>query len=195
MTNVKSYTTKQLLDKVKSLPSFKGIPKNQYWLLGVQSNEHAENVPDDKFYLFFEETSILVAPGSVDAGSPSLRKTSKDANKDGTFVIAKDCWQYDLWKNGLHKGKMPALVQNRAVFGYRDNDKDGIAEELGPMTSGYFGINFHAMTYKFADKLVKKIIGLWSFGCQVVADRQKYNEIIKCCKTQSTITYCCIKEF
>ena len=40
---MKSYTDKQLLEKAKSLPSFKQIPAN-YWLLGVQSNEDKFNV-------------------------------------------------------------------------------------------------------------------------------------------------------
>jgi len=51
MANVRSYTDEELLKKVKSLPSFKSIPKG-YWILGVQSDEDKFNAFDDKFYLF-----------------------------------------------------------------------------------------------------------------------------------------------
>ncbi len=48
---VKNYTDSQLLNKVKSLPSFKQFP-NDFWILGVQSQEDTFNVFDDTFYIF-----------------------------------------------------------------------------------------------------------------------------------------------
>ena len=51
MTNVRTYNDKELLNKVKSLSSFKSVPQG-YWILGVRSNEDAPNKYDDKFYIF-----------------------------------------------------------------------------------------------------------------------------------------------
>jgi hypothetical protein len=51
MSNVKSYTDKQLLDKVMSLDTFKTLPPH-LWLLFIRSNEDANNVFDDKCYVF-----------------------------------------------------------------------------------------------------------------------------------------------
>ena len=42
MTNVKNYTDKQLLDRVKSLSNYKNIPSDM-WLLFVRSNEDGNN--------------------------------------------------------------------------------------------------------------------------------------------------------
>jgi hypothetical protein len=65
---VRSYTSKQLLDKVKTLKSFVVIPSG-YWILGVQSNEDAYDRFDDKFYLFKGEDFIMVTTGTTNAGS------------------------------------------------------------------------------------------------------------------------------
>ena len=48
MSNVKNYTDKQLLDRVKLMINYKDIPSG-YWILGVRSNEDQANVFDDKF--------------------------------------------------------------------------------------------------------------------------------------------------
>ena len=59
MTNVKNYTDRQILDRVKSLKSFKGIPQG-YWIVGVRSEDDAPNKYDDKFYLFNGEQFVKV---------------------------------------------------------------------------------------------------------------------------------------
>lgn len=194
MTNVKSYTDRQLLTRVQSMTNFTHIPKD-LWILGIRSTEDTEDAFDDKFYIFYGQEFIMVAPGTTNPGKPSLRKLGRSAHSDGSFIMRSDMWHYDLWKNGKHKGRMDALVQNRPVIGFRDNNLDGKSQERGKMYSGFFGINFHASTYNYFDKIIKKIIGGWSYGCQVVNDRQKYNEIISMCKKQKTISYCLLKEF
>jgi len=51
MSNVKSYTDIQLLDKVKTLKGFKGIPET-YWILAVRSNEdETDSTPNPPYVL------------------------------------------------------------------------------------------------------------------------------------------------
>ena len=106
---MKNYTDKQLLDKVKSLPSFKQIPKD-YWILGVQSNEDKFNEFDDKFYLFNGEKFVMVTTGTTNAGLTGL-KNYNTYNPEGCAVIKTNEWYYSLWSTGLHRGKMRALRQ------------------------------------------------------------------------------------
>lgn len=61
---VRTYKDKELLEKVKSLSSFKDIPSG-YWLLGVRSNEDTPNRFDDKIYLFKGEEFILVTSATT----------------------------------------------------------------------------------------------------------------------------------
>lgn len=190
---VKQYKDTQLLERVKSLQSFNGIPKGR-WILGVRSNEDTPNSFDDKFYIFEGEKFIDVLRGTTNPGTPTLKQFEK-VNKDGAFVLKSDEWYYNVWHYGLHHGKVDALLQVGAkMLGYRDTDKDDKSEEIGNLVCGYFGINFHPNTYQKSGKGTESI-GWWSAGCQVVNDL-KYNATIKWFKkNQHIVTYCLINEF
>lgn len=193
-TNVKKYTDKQLLDKVKSLPDFRGIPSD-YWLIGVSSLEDEYNVNDDKFYLFRGDRFVKTFSGTTNSGAYGLQNFAK-WNRKGVFVIKTNQWIYDFWKtNQLHKGKMKAWRQNAKCYYYRDNDKDRKSEEKGAMYLGMCGINFHTQSYKII-KLIKKYIGGWSTGCQSPNDILDYYETLKLVNpSQKFISYCILKEF
>ena len=85
---VKTYTDKQLLDKVKSLRNFRSIPSD-HWILGVRSNEDTANRFDDKFYLFKDEQFIAVASGPTNPGTSTLKQFEK-INKAGAAVVKAD---------------------------------------------------------------------------------------------------------
>lgn len=189
---VKKYSDAQLLNKVKTLPSFKGFPKG-YWILGVQSEEDQFNVFDDKFYLFQGEKFIMVTTGTTNAGKNGLMKYD-DYNPEGVAVIKTNEWYYDVWKFGLHRGKMEALRQVKPFLISRDGDKDQKVEE-GKSLPVICGINFHANTYNMDSKEIKQIIGPWSLGCQVTNNTVHYNKIIELVKPQKVVTYCLLKEF
>ncbi len=193
MNNVKNYTDKQILDRVKSLKSFKGIPQG-YWIVGVRSEEDAPNKYDDKFYLFNGEQFVKVVTGTTNPGTPILQGGYLKYNRVGAAVVKADEVYYDVWKFGLHQGKMPALKQVGPFIVYRDGDKDGKSEEIGaPITGSGYGINFHTCSY--LDKVVGENIGGWSAGCQVINNTEQYYMIINLIKNQSRVTYCLLKEF
>lgn len=191
---VKNYTDQQLLDKVKSLPSYKGIPKN-YWILGVRSSADIPDKFDDKFYLFNKEKFIMVTSGTTNPGVSILKKGYLKYNPLGAAVAVPQ-WYYTMWVYGLHKGKMPALLQRGAAISvYRDGNNNDKSEVSKIIQKGYFGINFHANTYKMDTTVVKEGIGGWSAGCQVVNNIGKYNKIIEIVKPQKNVTFCLIDEF
>lgn len=192
---VRNYTDKELLDKVKSLKSFKTIPKG-YWIMGVSSNEDNPNKFDDKVYLFNNEEFIMVTSITTNPGTPILQEGYLKYNKFGAAVVKTNEWYYDLWVYGLHQGKMPALLQlGNSIKVHRDGDNDLKSEELGNFIEGYYGINFHSNNYDLTSKLKKEDINGWSAGCQVCNDIPKYNKIISLVKSQHKISYCLIKEF
>ena len=189
---VKNYTDNQLLTKVKSLPSFKGIPAG-FWILGVQSIEDRFNEFDDKFYLFQGERFVMVSQGTTNAGKNGMI-SYESQNSQGVAVIKTNEWYYDVWKYGLHKGKMRALKQVRPFLISRDGDKDQKIEENVSLPV-ICGINFHANTYNLANTEIKSIIGAWSLGCQVVNDTPKYVQFMDYVQDQKVVTYCLLKEF
>lgn len=191
-TNVRGYSDEELLNRVKSLDSFKGIPKG-YWILGVRSQEDEHNVYDDKFYVFHGEDFIMVTTGTTNPGASSLANYTS-YNSEGSAIVKSDEWYQDLWTFGLHKGKMQALRQLSPIKYYRDGNKDRKSEEVGKLYEGIIYINFHTSSYTQTEGS-GKTIGGWSAGCQVCNQYEDYYRIIGLVKYQHTVTYCLIKEF
>lgn len=192
-SNVRRYTDSELLDRISSLDSFRGIPED-YWLLGVQSNEDKFNTFDDKFYLFKGSDFVLATTGTTNAGKTAMMGYEK-YNKKGVAVIKTDEWYEDLWKNGLHRGRMDALRQINPIKHYRDNNKNTLIEEIGKVYESIIYANFHTNSYSLTTKIIRSVIGGWSAGCQVCNNPIDYKRIIKLTKKQGSVTYCLIKEF
>ena len=193
MNNVRGYSDRELLKRVESLDSFCDFPED-YWLLGIQSNEDKFNVFDDKFYLFKGKKFILVAPGTTNAGKTAIMGYER-YSKLGVAVIKTNEWYYDLWSPGLHRGRMKALRQVGPIKHYRDNNKNTQIEECGPLYNHIIGCNFHTNTYNIWVRIIRSLIGGWSACCQVCNDQGKYIKIIKLTKRQKLISYCLLKEF
>lgn len=190
---MREYTDKELLDRVKLLPSFREIPKG-FWILGVQAKEDRFNEYDDKFYLYKGERFIMMSSGTTNAGLSGLLNYNR-YNKNGCAVIKTNEWYYDLWKHGMHNGKMAALRQNKPIKYFRDNNKNKRVEELGTMYQGMIGINFHTATYSKNVPFIAKLIGGWSVGCQVINNTTRYYKMLSYMQGQETVSYCLLKEF
>jgi len=192
---VRTYTDKQLLDQVKALPDFKGYPKNR-WIIGVRSNEDEPDRFDDKFYVYDHKKFVMVMTGTTNPGVSILKKFEQ-FNREGTAIVKPDNWYYDLWIYGLHRGKIPALLQRgNKISVYRDDNRDEKSDETGKLYSGYFGINFHLNSYNLDSEIKKEYIGNWSAGCQVPNDPKKYKILMDSFKGHSEkITYVLLTEF
>lgn len=86
----------------------------------------------------------------------------------------------NVWKLGLHQNnpKFPALVQHGAeIRYYRDNDRDNLAEETGPIHSGYIGLNCHRSGLVG----VTAKIDSWSAGCQVFNTKANHDQLLRVC--------------
>lgn len=189
---VRNYTDAQLINRVKSLKSFTGFPTG-FWILGVQSDADLFNIFDDKFYLFQNDRFVMVTTGTTNAGKNGLLKYT-DYNQDGVAVIKSNEWYYDVWKYGMHRGKIRALRQQKPFLICRDGNKNEKIEESSFLPV-MCGINFHCNTYNLASTEIKQIIGPWSLGCQVVNSMPDYLQIIDLVQSQKIVTYCLLKEF
>lgn len=190
------YTEKELLERVKQVSGYKHIP-TEHWIIGVRSSEDLPNAFDDVFYLMKGEKLIIWTSGTTNPGTPILKGGFMKYNKDGAAVLKADQWYYNVWIPGLHQGKVKALKQLGApVTIYRDGDKDGKSEEIGKVTTGYYGINFHPDQYDIngADKQSDQVNG-WSAGCQVCNIIADYRKFIEATENQRSVTYVLLNEF
>lgn len=165
MGNVRSYTDKELLAKVKTLPSFKGWPETGVLDIWVRSNEDGFNVFDDKVYSFncFGATKDpefkMVCTGTTNAGQFGLKHFEK-YNSKGCAVLKADILMYNCHVAGLHKGK-DAYVQAKGFPYFRDNDRDDKAEQIGQEYNDIIGANCHRAG------AASTVINDWSTACLV----------------------------
>lgn len=181
-TNVKAYTDKQLLDRVKSLKDFFYIP-NSYWLLWVRSSEDAFDEFDDKRYLFKGEEFVSVTSCTTNKGGR------------GSAVVKADQWLYDGFKFGLHKGSMECLRQHKPFYFYRDYNLDHKTDESGELFYQNIQTQFHTITYYKNADVTRYNIGLWSEGCLVDNVNKDYNETLRLVSHTEPVTGCIIHEF
>lgn len=190
---IREYSKNELLNRVRDADGYMGIP-DYFWILGVQSLEDRFNEFDDVFYLFRGTDLIMRTTGTTNAGLTGL-KNYGEYNSEGCAVLKTNQWTYGLWRFGYHRGKMPALKQIRAIKYYRDWNKNEKAEQLGRLREGIIGINFHTVTYQGRVNFVRKLIGGWSTGCQVVNNVMDYFDILDRVRYEPEVSYCLIKEF
>lgn len=187
---VRQYSDRQILDRVRALPSFRGFPQ-KFWLVGVRSDEDAFNRFDDKFYLFKGEQFIHTWRCTTNAGTDMLNPT----NPRGEAVLKSDGIYYDSHERRLHRGKVLAYCQRIPLPLHRDADRDRRTEELGIAHNEIVGINIHPASYIFGSRVERETIQGWSQGCQVFAIRDDFDDFMKLTDGQSVLTYCLLKEW
>lgn len=194
MTNIKSYSDKQLLDRVEEIGG--KIPNvGKYLIIGVQSEEDAFNKFDDKFYVFDGHKFMIVTSGTTNAGKTALHHFDK-YNLTGAAVWRTNQFIEDCFIPGKHKGRMKALRQHSDILYYRDSDKDDKAEEQGTLHKGVIYAHFHGVDYNFFNDTIRHNINGWSFACQVVNRMNDYRQIINAAWNRNkTVDYALLKEF
>lgn len=188
-TNVRKYADREILDRVSSLPSFKGFPTG-FWDVWIRSNEDEYNKFDDKVYTFKGEVFQMVCTGTTNAGAEGLKNYAK-YNSKGCAVLKSDVIVYDSHIIGKHKGEYDAYIQGftNGFPYFRDGDKDNKAEEIGKEYNDRIGANCHAAGE------ASELIGGWSVACLVRNVKKQYLAWMKLLNRQTKLTVCILKEF
>lgn len=161
----------------KNLPIFISNKKFNYNinLWGIRSSSKDTKHFNDTLIVFYQNISghwfleyfsITTDPSDIILMSP--------INIDGTAILCEG-FHKGLWTLGYHKDRRDhkALVQCSPCRVYRDNDKDNVIDSNLPVQTGMFGINMHrASAWAKTPE-----IGLYSAGCQVHEDVEKYNRV------------------
>lgn len=199
-SNVRSYTDKELINRMKSLPSFLYVPRGIH-IIAVRSNEDALDRYDDKLYLFKGEKFISVMSCTTNAGLYGLKKWYK-WNKFGTAVIKFDEIYYNSFMKSdgkfvrHHKDKVQCLRQIAPLKYYRDSNSDNKIDENGRIHEGNYSTNIHPNSYAYFEGIRTWWIGKWGTGCTVVNNLTKYWQVLMKKITYNTpITYTGLREF
>jgi hypothetical protein len=129
-----------------------------------EPNRNALNFWDDR------RCVIRILPG----GQPEMLVNDQATTEPGHFYTMNPMnrfgaarmafGQYKAWRDGLHRGAQPSLVQRGPVRLHRDMNKNGVRDADDPIEIGSgFGINQHSTR----QGLEPAQVGQWSAGCLV----------------------------
>ena len=192
------YSDSELLNRVKSLPRYRGMPKNL--IIAVRSKTDTPNVFDDKMYVYINEKFVMVTSCTTNPGAPILTGGWKKYNKKGAAVLKADEIYYDTYRrsNGTtirhHNGKMPCLRQVKPMAYYRDGNNDTKTDTVGNIEIANNSTNIHFNSYNIWNKIKTTIVGVWSAGCQVLNDSNDYNRLINLFGDEP-VSYALLNEF
>ena len=124
---------------------------------------------------------------------PGISYMENPSNSKGTAILAEGQYR-GAYKLGKHKGEN-ALIQNKDLKVYRDNNKDRKYDyDPKSIQVGKFGINIHRAGTRSTQ------IDNWSAGCQVFAIKSDFESFLRLCNKQvengygETFTYTLLNE-
>ena len=148
-------------------------------IFGIRNDDSRANSFDDwvgVFWMNWEDDAweYHVWPATTD---PGRFYRNAPLNTKGTAILVEGQHR-SSHKIGLHRGKYEALVQQKSVPVYRDDNCDDVLD-MAPDTidRGMHGINIHRASAHRRSKQIDK----WSAGCQVIADPSDFARLMDIC--------------
>ena len=193
---MRTFTDKEVFERGKLVTSLGakrsvGLPL----IVGIQSLADAYDEFDDKFFLYDENDKFIIGTtGTTNSGATGL-KDFMNWNPKGCWVWQTDRFYSGFYEYGLHKGRMNALRQIKAAYGFRDNNKNDKSEQIGKLYFDNVNANFHGVDYDPNSIKVIKKIGGWSTACNVCNNMVDYKKIIKFVKPYVYCDYLLLKEW
>lgn len=162
-------------------------------LIGIRHRDAHANSFNDVFCALYQRDNQWVLEQFACTTDPGTYYRHNPLNVKGTAMVVPGQYR-SLWTFGKHQGKYAALVQNKPITVYRDNNKDAVLDTNVPTETGFFGINCHR-----ASQRQSFIVDSWSAGCQVIAKNDHFSRLISICKASSkhygnTFTYTLLKQ-
>jgi hypothetical protein len=163
-------------------------------LIGIRGNKTDTDKFIDKFCVLYQIEEQWQLETFDCTTVPGIYYRENPINEKGTAIVVPGQHR-SVWTFGKHQGKYDALVQNKPIKVYRDNDSNKSIDTAANIDSGFFGINCHRANSRTKSKLV----GKWSAGCQVIANPSDFDRVMSLCrlgadKWGNTFTYTLLTE-
>jgi len=169
-------------------------------IIGVRNDSGRADVFDDIINVIYKingEWKVDTYPATTEPGPNILKRPLKSVQDKGTAILVPDQYR-STYQVGIHGGKRKytALVQRGAkVKVWRDNNRDGKPDYVGPEDEGWYGINIHRQWG--SDE--REYTGGVSAGCQVFQSSRHFYQFMDTCnkaadKWKNSFTYTLILE-
>lgn len=139
---------------------------------GVRAENGEVNKFDDIIFIYYRDKNGTPFFKTFKATTdPGLYWMLNPMNVMGTGYMVENQY-HQLFKLGYHKGYL-ALIQNKPVKLYRDNNRDNVADlNVKTIVSGMFNVNLH---HAGEDSIQ---VDKWSAACQVIAKLSDFDEFM-----------------
>lgn len=159
-------------------------------LIGIRSTDTHANTFNDLFCVLYKRDGNWQLEQFACTTDPGTFYRENPINVRGTAIVAPGQHR-SVWTFGKHQGKYDALVQNKAITVYRDNNNDALIDLNTAQETGFFGINCH---HAGANSDGESLVDRWSAGCQVLANISDFERVIELCNESAkqygkTFTY------
>ncbi|MCH9621040.1 MAG: hypothetical protein S4CHLAM20_04540 [Chlamydiia bacterium] len=173
----KSYAQVQRVMKSKGFKFFTG--EMSINLIGIRKDESISNEFDDTLIvcIVMNGEPFITQFGNFTTEPGHYYLKEKFLNDLGCAILAPGQYR-GMWKQGLHRGKYPALVQRGRCKVYRDSNRDECIDVVVERT-GLFGINMH-------HAYDREKIGKYSAGCQVHSSPIALEAVLDLCKKSAS---------
>lgn len=166
-------------------------------IISVRNSSGDASRFDDFMNVVYKIGGEWVVDSYVITTEPGTSILRRPINKKGTAILVPDQYR-STYKIDTHGGKRKysALCQRKGpVSVWRDGNKDGKADPVGPKDKGFFGINIHRQWGP--DE--REYTGGVSAGCQVFQSSKDFYEFMDTCNTSAdkysnSFTYTLIDE-
>ena len=166
-------------------------------IVGVRNNSGRADIFDDFINVIYKNDGEWVVDSYVVTTEPGTSILRRPINSKGTAILVPDQYR-STYKVDIHGGKRKytALCQRGAkVRVWRDGNKDGVPDYVGPEDEGWYGINIHRQWG--SDE--REYTGGVSAGCQVFQNSKDFYEFMDTCnmaadKWGNSFTYTLICE-
>lgn len=188
-------------DELKAAVQAKGylfFSSGQYNLnvVGIRTDDQESNSFNDYLCVAYNDGHNNIIHTFPITTDPGLYYRQNTANVKGTAIVVPGQHR-GVWKIGKHQGKYKALVQNKPIKVFRDNDRDSTLDYTDNVDEGYHGINCHRANASRTSTQVDK----WSAGCQVFANPDDFDIFMAICERAvsgpsngSSFTYTLLEE-
>lgn len=152
-------------------------------LFGIRSKDLHSNEFNDLICVAFKVAGVWQLLQFDATTDPGLTHRLKPINDKGVGFLVEGQHR-GAYQLGKHKGRYTALIQNKALKCYRDNDHDALLEaDESQIDEGWHGANIH----RASEHRKSKQVDGWSAMCQVIADPWEYDILIAICEKAAEI--------
>ena len=151
-------------------------------IVGLRSPDRRSNTFNDRICVAYKNPTGWITKTYQATTDPGLYYRENPMNVRGTAIMIPGQYR-GSHVLGYHRGRYEALVQDRPIKCWRDDNRDAFLDMKGTEYEGTYGLAIH----RAHSSRTSTEVGKFSAGCQVFADPNEFDDFISTCRKSSEL--------